>query len=147
MKKKWTMICILTLALAVTTLQGMAQTPPNQTTPPTDQSAPNSTSPSAAQSEAGQATADPELAAKVEARLQQLSTELGLSDVQKNELKPILQEEFKRLKAVKDDTTRSVEDKKEKSKDVQESARDQMKQVLSPNQQKKLAELTENDDQ
>jgi len=141
------MICSLTLALAFTALQGMAQTSPNQTTPPADQSAPPSTSPSAAQSEGGQAVADPELNAKVEARLQQLSAELGLSDVQKNELKPILQEEFKRLKAVKDDTTRTIDNKKEKSKDVQESARDQMKQVLSPNQQKKLAELPENDDQ
>ncbi|HEV7551259.1 MAG TPA: hypothetical protein VGP65_06240 [Candidatus Angelobacter sp.] len=147
MKRKRMMICILMLALAFTALQGMAQTSPNQTTPPADKSAPTSTSPSAAQSDAGQAIADPELAAKVEARLQQLSTELGLSDVQKNELKPILQEEFKRLKAVKDDTTRSVDDKKEKSKDVQESARGQMKQVLSPNQQKRLAELTGNDDQ
>jgi len=147
MNRKWMMICILTLAVAFTALQGMAQTYPNQTTPPANQSAPSSTSPSAAQSEAGQAIANPEVAAKVQAKLQQISTELGLSDDQKAQLKPILQEEFKQLKAVKDDTTGSVADKQEKMKGIHESARGQMKQVLTPEQQKKLAEMKGNDDQ
>ncbi|HEY2389557.1 MAG TPA: hypothetical protein VGK22_00160 [Candidatus Angelobacter sp.] len=140
MKRKWMMIYSFTLALSFTALQGMAQTP-NQAPPA--QSAPAST----AQSEDSQAVTDPELAAKVQARLQQISAELGLSDDQKAQLKPILQEEFKRLKAVKDDKMRSADDKKEKSKDVQDSARDQMKQILSPDQQKKLSELKEDDDQ
>jgi Spy/CpxP family protein refolding chaperone len=146
MKRKWMMVCILTLAVAFTALQGMAQTSPSQTTPPANQSAPASTSPSAAQSEAGQAI-DPEVAAKVQAKLQQISTELGLSDDQKAQLKPILQDEFKRLKAVKDDTSQSVADKQEKAKSVHDSARDQMKQILTPDQQKKLAEMKGNDDQ
>lgn len=146
MNRKWMMTFSLILAMAFTVLQGMAQTSPNQTPPP-DQSVPSSTSPSAAQSETGQGIANPELAGKVQARLQQISTELGLSDDQKSQLKPILQEEFKQLKAVKDDTTLGLDEKKVRAKGIQNSAREQMKQILTPDQQKKLAEMREDNDQ
>jgi periplasmic protein CpxP/Spy len=148
MNRKWMISCICALALACAGLQSMAQTNPSQTTPPAGQSAPSQTNPSAAQTQegAGQTAADPELVAKVQARLQQISTELGLTDEQKSQLKPILQEEFARLKAVKDDRLRSIDDKKSKMKEIQDDARGKMKSVLSPEQKKKLDEMKGNEE-
>ena len=59
---------------------------------------------SQAKDDAAQALADPEVKAKVQAKLQELATELNLTDDQKAQLKPILQDEFKQAKAVKEDT-------------------------------------------
>src|SRR5215475_5400099 len=96
---------------------------------------------SQAKDDATQATIDPETKAQVQAKLQQLATELNLTDDQKTQLKPVLQGEFKQLKAVHDDTSISPDQKNAKMKEIHEGAKSQINSILTPEQQKKLAAM------
>lgn len=93
--------------------------------------------------QAEQSTADPELKAEVQSYLQQVSTELNLTDDQKTQIKPILQNEFQQLKSVKDDASLSEDQKKSKAQEIHASAKSQISAVLTPDQQKKLAKMRE----
>jgi len=93
-------------------------------------------------SQAGQGS-DPETRAKVQARLQELSTELNLTDDQKAQLKPILQDEVQQLRAVNDDASLTADQKKAKFTDIRQSHKSQMVSILNPEQQKKLQLLKE----
>lgn len=88
-------------------------------------------------------TADPETKAKVQAYLQQISTDLNLTDDQKTQIKPILQSEFQQLKSVKDDTTLSADQQKAKAQEIHASAKSQIANLLTPEQQKKLNTMRE----
>lgn len=136
MKKKLTLICICALALTCAGLQALAQDKPDQPPPQTAPGAQTNPQPStdASQTE----VTDAEAAARVDARLQQLTTELGLSDQQKAQIKPILLDAAKRLQAVKNDSSRSIDAKKTKMDEVHDSARGQIRQFLTPEQGKKL---------
>ena len=136
MNKKLILICICALALTCAGLQALAQDKPDQQPPQTAPGAQTNPQPSTDASQA--VVADAETAAKVDARLEQLTTELGLSDDQKTQIKPILLDAAKRLQAVKNDSTRSVEAKKNKMDAVHDSARGQIRQFLTPDQGKKL---------
>lgn len=99
-----------------------------------------------AASQAGNAAADaadPGTKAKVEAKLQQISTELNLTDEQKTQIKPVLQDEFTQLKGVRNDSSMSPEQKKAKATEIHQSAKSQISSFLTPEQQKKLAEMRE----
>lgn len=89
------------------------------------------------------AAVDPATKAKVQEKLQHISTELNLTDDQKTQLKPILQSEVQQLKAVKDDTSLSPEQKQAKAKEIHQSFKSQMSNILTPDQQKKLATMRE----
>jgi Spy/CpxP family protein refolding chaperone len=91
-------------------------------------------------------TLDPEVKAKVAAKLQKLSDELNLTDDQKTQLKPVLQGEVKDLKGVHDDSSLSADQKQQKMTEIHDSAKSQIGSILTPDQQKKLAELKESDD-
>jgi Spy/CpxP family protein refolding chaperone len=91
----------------------------------------------------GTAAVDPETRAKVQEKLQQISGELNLSDDQKQQLKPILQNEFQQLKAVKDDTSLSDDQKRSKVGEIRGNAKSQMSTILTPDQQKKLDTMKE----
>jgi len=93
----------------------------------------------AAQTEAS--TLDPETKAKVQQKLQQISTELNLTDAQKAQIKPILQSEIQELKTVKDDTSMSPDQKQAKVKDIRSNYKSQISSILTPEQQKKLAAM------
>lgn len=126
--------CALVLVFVFAGLQGFAQS--------TDDKAANAAS--QAKDDAGQAAAvDPETKAKVQAKLQQLASELNLTDDQKTQLKPVLQGEFKQLKAVHDDASIPSEQKEAKMKEIHESAKGQINSILTPEQQKKLAAIKE----
>jgi len=99
---------------------------------------------SQAKDDASQAIADPEVRAKVEARLQKLSSDLNLTDDQKTQLKPVLQGEYKQLKAVHDDASLSADQKQSKMTEIHDGAKSQINSILTPEQQKKLAEIKEN---
>ena len=88
-------------------------------------------------------TVDPETKAKVQSYLQQISSELNLTDDQKAQIKPILQSEFQQLKTVKDDTTMSADQQKAKAQEIRASAKSQIANILTPEQQKKLATMRE----
>jgi periplasmic protein CpxP/Spy len=91
----------------------------------------------------GTSQVDPETRAKVQEKLQQISGELNLSDDQKQQLKPILQNEFQQLKAVKDDTSLSDDQKRTKVGEIRGNAKSQMATILTPDQQKKLETMKE----
>ena len=109
MSKKMFLVLVCALFLVFTGAQSMAQNTPDQAASQAANAA------SQAKDDAGQALADPETKAKVQAKLQELSTELNLTDDQKDKLKPVLQDEFKQLKAVKDDASLSPDQKKNKN--------------------------------
>jgi len=88
-------------------------------------------------------TVDPETKAKVQSYLQQISSELNLTDDQKAQIKPILQSEFQQLKTVKDDTTMSSDQQQAKAQEIRASAKSQIANILTPEQQKKLATMRE----
>lgn len=79
--------------------------------------------------------------AKVQARLQQMSSELNLSDHQKTELKPLLETEFQQLKAVRDNTSLTPDQKRVKARQIHEGFKSQMAHILTPEQEKKLATM------
>jgi Spy/CpxP family protein refolding chaperone len=91
----------------------------------------------------GTAAVDPETRAQVQEKLQHISSELNLSDDQKQQLKPILQSEFQQLKAVKDDASLSPDQKQSKAQEIQQNAKSQMATILTPDQQKKLQSMKE----
>ncbi len=86
---------------------------------------------------------DPETKAKVQEKLTKMSTELNLTDAQKQQLQPILQSETQQLKAVKSDTSLSDDQKQAKAKGIHQSYKSQISNILTPDQQKKLATMRE----
>lgn len=93
--------------------------------------------------QAGASTVDPEVKANVQSYLQQISSELNLTDDQKTQIKPVLQSEFQQLKSVKDDTTMSADQKKAKAQEIHATAKSQIANMLTPEQQKKLETMRE----
>lgn len=80
-------------------------------------------------------------AATAETHLQMLSEKLNLTDEQKAKLKPILQDQEQQMKAVRDDTSLSQEQKIAKKKALHESFHDQINSVLTPEQQDKFKQM------
>jgi len=154
MNRKFVLIFICAAALGVAGLQAIAQDkdkPDQSTQQPANPGAQNKPDQSqqpanpSDQNKAGgqvdqsrEAVSDTEVAARVDARLQQLTTELGLSDDQKSQIKPILVDAARRLQAVKNDPKRSVDSKQGKMDEIHDSARGQIRQFLTPDQNKKL---------
>jgi hypothetical protein len=129
MNRKLVLLCVCAMAMVFAGLQAMAQDKPDQQSQPASPGA---------QANPAAAVSDAEVAAKVDTRLQQLTTELGLSDDQQKQIKPILMSAAKRLQAVKNDPQRSVDDKNSKMDEIHDSARGQIRQFLTPDQGKKL---------
>ncbi|NJO84233.1 MAG: hypothetical protein HC828_16575 [Blastochloris sp.] len=73
-------------------------------------------------------------------RIEQMKTDLGLSDEQVTKIKAIMEEEKGSFKALRDDTTLSKEDKKAKMMELRKSQGDKIKAVLTPEQQVKFEE-------
>ena len=102
---------------------------------------------SQAKDDAAQAMGDPETRAKVQAKLQKLSSELNLTEDQKAQLKPVLQGEVKQLKSIHDDSSLSPDQKSAKMKEIHQGAKSQINSILTPEQQQKLAAMKEAEDQ
>lgn len=80
-------------------------------------------------------------ASSPDAHLQMLTEKLNLTDEQRTKLKPILQDQTQQVKAVRDDTSLSQEQKTAKMKAIHASFHDQINAVLTPEQQAKLKEM------
>jgi Spy/CpxP family protein refolding chaperone len=80
-------------------------------------------------------------AATRETHLQLLTEKLNLTDEQQAKLKPIFQDQEQQLKAVRDDTSLSQEQKIAKKKTIHESFHDQINSVLTPEQQDKFKQM------
>jgi len=147
MNKRTLLVLACILGLACFGLQAMAQSTADQASQAASQAKDQATSAaSQAKDDASQAIADPDTRAKVEARLQKLSSELNLTDDQKTQLKPVLQGEYKQLKAIHDDSSMSPDQKQSKMTEIHEGAKSQINSILTPEQQKKLAEIKESHD-
>lgn len=79
--------------------------------------------------------------AKVQQKLQRLSSELNLTEDQKTKIKPILQNEMAQAKTVRDDTSLSSDAKQAKMQEIHASVKQQMNEILTPDQQQKLAAM------
>jgi len=73
--------------------------------------------------------------------LQMLSEKLSLTDDQKAKLKPILQDQMQQMKAVREDSSLSQEQKRAKMQSIHESLHDQINAVLTPEQQVKFKQM------
>src|SRR5262249_14981647 len=91
----------------------------------------------------GTSQVDPETRAKVQESLQHISSQLNLSDDQKQQLKPILQNECQQLKAVNDHPSMGDDQKRAKVQEIRTNAKSQMSTILTPDQQKKLETMKE----
>lgn len=74
-------------------------------------------------------------------RLEWLSKELNLTDEQKTKLKPILEDEGKQMHALREDTSLTQDQRQEKMKQLHETIDSKINDILTPDQQKKFAEL------
>ena len=95
------------------------------------------------------ADADPKPADKIDAkalpartqRLQGLAEQLNLSDEQKEKIKPILQEERKKVRELRDNKDLSRQDRVAKLKEIREDVRAKVKPILTPEQLEKWNKL------
>jgi Spy/CpxP family protein refolding chaperone len=76
-------------------------------------------------------------------QLERLSKELNLTDEQKEKVKPILDEQTKQMHATQEDASLNQEQKRDKMKQVHQTTHSQINDILTPEQQKKFAELKE----
>lgn len=76
-------------------------------------------------------------------QLERLTQELNLTDEQKEKVKPILDEQSKQMRVTQDDTSLSQEQKRDKMKQIHQTTHSQINEILTPEQQKKFAELKE----
>jgi periplasmic protein CpxP/Spy len=143
MNRKQSLMLACALAVAMCWLPALSQDKPDQSSQPSS-SGQTSTQP-AGQPQSDQAAAgmDEATKAKVQQRLQHISTELNLTDDQKAKIKPLLQEEVSQLKTLRSDTSLSPDQRQAKAKEIHQTYSSQIQAVLTPEQQKKWAEMKE----
>jgi Spy/CpxP family protein refolding chaperone len=73
--------------------------------------------------------------------LRELSEKLNLTDEQKTAIKPILVGQAEDIKAVRQDNALSPEQKQTKIQEIREKGREKINAILTPEQQKKFAEM------
>ena len=66
---------------------------------------------------------------------------LALSDEQKQKIKPILEDEIKKMEELQQDRALKPEDRMKKFRDIREASQAKMKPILSADQQQKLENL------
>ena len=74
------------------------------------------------------------------ARLEAMREHLGLSDAQWEKLQPLLKQEGEKVREILADASLSLEQKKVKAKEVTAAGREQIKEILTPEQRQKLGE-------
>jgi hypothetical protein len=131
--------CVQTVAQDAAGQAGQAAGQAGQTAKQAGQAA------SQAGSQAGQeaegAASSMEVSPEVQQKLQKLSSALNLTDDQKTEIKPILQREVQKLKAIRNDSSMSDEQKRAQAQEVHVAARSEIQSLLTPKQQQKLEQM------
>ncbi len=77
----------------------------------------------------------------VDERLQRMSERLNLTDEQKEKIRPILQDQANQLKALREDTSLSPAQRREKRRKIGQATRKQIAQILTPEQKEKWREM------
>ncbi|HEY2295961.1 MAG TPA: hypothetical protein VGM86_35110 [Thermoanaerobaculia bacterium] len=97
----------------------------------------------APQTESGQPVSEQDkLAAQ---RLRELAAMLSLTSAQKEKIRPIVLAEAPRLKAVRDDTSLSKQQKADKLRQIFQDTDAKMKPILTPRQMEKLQRIREDE--
>lgn len=116
---------IFAIFFATCYLQAKSQNPAEQTGQSTSQAGQEASNASSA-----------ELSPEANEKLRYLSTELNLTDDQKEKIKPVLQAESQQRTSLHDDTYLSTEQKEERAKQIHELARAQIRSPSRPNSRK-----------
>jgi len=74
-------------------------------------------------------------------RLERISRELNLTEAQKSQVKPILEDEENQLKALRTNTSLSREQQREKAREIRQATWEKIKPLLTPEQLKKREEM------
>lgn len=74
-------------------------------------------------------------------RMQHLARYLNLTDAQKAQIKPILQNEGQQLKALRNDTSLTPDQRKVKVQEIRQATRAQIQPILTPEQVAKFQDL------
>lgn len=107
-------------------------------------SAPQSSSPNSSQTGPGaQGGSSPAAPQGQAPGPRSVEDELQLTDAQKAQLQPIIQEEMSQIEAVRNDSTLTMDQKVEKVRQIKQTEFPKIQAVLTPEQQKKLAEMQE----
>src|ERR1700730_14652029 len=77
----------------------------------------------------------------VDDQIKHLSKKLSLSDGQQAKLKPILEDQRKQMEPIHNESSLSREDRFSKMQDLRKSSDDQIKNILSPDQQKNFEKM------
>jgi len=74
-------------------------------------------------------------------RLQQLTRMLNLSPDQQEKIKPMLEQEQQQMQTLHQDTSMTQADRMSKARQLRQSTNDQIKSVLTPDQQTKFTQM------
>lgn len=74
-------------------------------------------------------------------RLQHMTKQLDLSDAQQQQIKPILENEFKQMQALREDSSLSQQDRRSKMMEIRQNTASQIKPILNADQQKQYEEM------
>lgn len=77
----------------------------------------------------------------VDARMERLTTELTLTDAQKPKVKAVLEESQKKFREMREDTSLSQEQRREKMGTIREEETKALKPILTPEQMEKYKNL------
>lgn len=80
---------------------------------------------------------------RVRQQMTELSEQLNLTDEQKNKIRPIIENEIKEIQGLRADSSLTKEEKIEKMKSIRQAAQEEIKKILTPEQQAKLIEAKE----
>jgi Spy/CpxP family protein refolding chaperone len=84
-----------------------------------------------------------ERGARAADRMQQMAKELNLTERQKAQLKPVLQKEAEKVKALREDPSLSREQRQAKLKAIRKDIAPELKKVLTPEQYEKWQKMRE----
>jgi periplasmic protein CpxP/Spy len=76
-----------------------------------------------------------------DAMVEHLSTQLNLTGDQKAKIRPMAEDVYKQMNEVRQDSSLSEQERREKIRQIHENALGQVKTILNPEQQKKLDEM------
>ncbi len=77
----------------------------------------------------------------VDDRVKMLADRLGLNDDQQAKVKSILTDTQKQIQSIRDDSSLSQEDRREKMRSLRESTNSKIREVLNDDQKKKFDEM------
>ena len=78
-----------------------------------------------------------------EQRLQRMTQQLNLTSDQQQKIKPVLEQEQQQMQTLHGDTSMSQQDRMSKMQQIRQGTNDQIKSVLTPDQQQKFAQMNE----